>query len=184
MECSSAIRTGERKAGVNMLPTRIASMTLSMTGLRISAARSSTVAIGLVMMISLSGCAVGPRYHRLSAPVPPQFNEAVPTQASATTPIAYNDWWRVFDDPVLGQLENEADSANQDIRVAVARVDQAEAAARYSRSFLSPTISLGTSASRSREAQNRAEQRQHQRPGVNLQRFPDTYIFELRNRRV
>ena len=167
-----------------MLPTRIVSMTLSMTGLRISAARSSTVAIGLVMMISLSGCAVGPRYHRLSAPVPPQFNEAVPTQASATTPIAYNDWWRVFDDPVLGQLENEADSANQDIRVAVARVDQAEAAARYSRSFLSPTISLGTSASRSREAQNRAEQRQHQRPGVNLQRFPDTYIFELRNRRV
>ena len=53
------------------------------------------------------------------------------------------------------RLENDADSANQDIRVAVARVDQAEAAARYSRSFLSPTLSLGTSVSRTREAQNR-----------------------------
>jgi len=37
----------------------------------------------------------------------------------------------------------------------VARLDQAEAAARYSRSFLSPTISLGASALRTREAQNR-----------------------------
>jgi len=61
----------------------------------------------------------------------------------------------VFDDPVLDRLEQEAVAANQDIRVAVSRVDQAEAAARYSRSFLSPTISLGASAARTREAQNR-----------------------------
>jgi multidrug efflux system outer membrane protein len=89
--------------------------------------------------------------------VPSQFKEsAAPTaQSSAITPIAYNEWWRVFDDPVLDCLEKEADAANQDIRIAVARVDQAEAAARYSRSFLSPTVSLGTSASRTREAQNR-----------------------------
>jgi multidrug efflux system outer membrane protein len=70
-------------------------------------------------------------------------------------PIAYNDWWRVFNDPVLDRLEKEADAANQDIRVAVSRVDQAEAAARYSHSFLSPTLSLGTGVSRTREAQNR-----------------------------
>jgi multidrug efflux system outer membrane protein len=140
-----------------MLPTRFMSMTLSMARLRISTARSSAVAIGLVMVMSLSGCAVGPKYQRPSAPVPSQFKEsaAPATQVSAITPIAYNDWWRVFDDPVLDRLENEADSANQDIRVAMARVDQAEAAARYSRSFLSPTVSLGTSLSRTREAQNR-----------------------------
>jgi multidrug efflux system outer membrane protein len=74
---------------------------------------------------------------------------------SAIPPIAYSDWWRVFEDPVLDRLEQEAGAANQDIRVAVARVDQAEAAARYSRSFLSPTVTLGTSASRTREAQDR-----------------------------
>jgi len=39
--------------------------------------------------------------------------------------------------------------------VAIARVDQAEAGAKYARSFLFPTISLGASASRTREAQNR-----------------------------
>src|SRR5207244_7115451 len=92
-----------------------------------------------------------------SVPVPPQFKEsaAPATQPGAITPIAYSDWWRVVDDPVLDRLERDADAANQDIRVAVARVDQAEAAARDSRSFLSPTVSLGTSASRTREAQNR-----------------------------
>jgi multidrug efflux system outer membrane protein len=140
-----------------MLPTRSVPMTLSMTRLRISVARSSTVAIGLVTMMSISGCSVGPKYQRPSAPVPSQFKEsAVPTtQVSAITPIAYNDWWRVFNDPVLDRLEKDADAANQDIRVAVARVDQSEAAARYSRSFLFPTLSLGTSMSRTKEAQNR-----------------------------
>ncbi len=99
--------------------TRFVPMTLSLTRVRISAARSSAA------------------------------------QGAATPPIAYNNWWLVFNDPTLNQLESDADSANQDIRVAVARVDQAEAAARYSRSFLSPTLSIGTSVSRTREAQNR-----------------------------
>jgi outer membrane protein, multidrug efflux system len=142
---------------MNMLLTTFITTTLSVTRRRISAARSSTLAIGLVMAVSLSGCAVGPKYQRPLAPVPTQFKESsAPAKQTAETPaIAYNNWWLVFDDPNLNQLENDADSANQDIRVAVARVDQAEAAARYSRSFLSPTLSLGTSVSRTREAQNR-----------------------------
>jgi len=139
-----------------MFPITFAPIVLSVTRARTIPVRLSAVATGLVVVLSLSGCAVGPRYHRPLAPVPPQFKEAVATgQASTTPPIAYNDWWRVFHEPVLAQLEREADAANQDIRVAVARVDQAEAAARYAHSYLSPTISLGTSVSRTREAQNR-----------------------------
>jgi multidrug efflux system outer membrane protein len=128
-----------------------------MTRLRTATIRSSAAAIGLVTVMSLAGCAIGPRYQRPQAPVPPQFKESAAPAApgSATAPIAYSDWWRVFDDPVLDRLEQEAVAANQDIQVAVSRVDQAEAAARYSRSFLSPTISLGASAARTREAQDR-----------------------------
>src|SRR6202022_4838592 len=111
-------------------------------------------ALGLVVF--LSGCPVGPKYQRPPAPVPTQFKESNAAAQSAGTPaIAYNNWWLVFNDPTLNQLENDADTANLDIRIAVARVDQAEAAARYSRSFLFPTLSLGTSVSRNREAQNR-----------------------------
>jgi multidrug efflux system outer membrane protein len=124
---------------------------------RISVARSSAVAIGMVMTMSLSGCTLGPKYRRPTAPVPAQFKEsnAPAIHGEGPSAIAYDNWWLVFNDSTLDQLETEADSANQDIRVAVARVDQAEAAARYARSFLSPTLSLGTSVSRTREAQNR-----------------------------
>jgi multidrug efflux system outer membrane protein len=119
--------------------------------------RSGAVAVALLPVMLLSACAVGPKYQRPSAPVPSQFKEAAgpTTQESATPPIAYADWWRVFNDPVLDRLEQDADAANQDIRVAVARVDQAEAAARYAHSFLSPTIGFAPSASRTREAQDR-----------------------------
>src|SRR5712664_1379559 len=162
-----------------MLPTRFVSMTLSMTRLRMSAARSSTAAIGLVTLISISGCAVGPKYQHPSAPVPSQFKEsAVPTtQEGGITPIAYNDWWRVFDDPVLDRLEKDADAANQDIRVAVARVDQAEAAARFSRSFLFPTVGLGASASRTREAMNRPNNGNTFGKAASFNDFPSALFF-------
>ena len=140
-----------------MFHTGSMTMTLALTRFRFPDVRSSVVAITLVMVMSLSGCAVGPKYQRPSAPVPMQFKESTTPaiKENATTPIAYNDWWRVFNDPELDRLEKDADAANQDIRVAMARVDQTEAAARYARSFLTPTISLGTAAFRTREAQNR-----------------------------
>src|SRR5712671_3900805 len=104
--------------------------------------------------LSITGCMVGPRYQQPVPPVPGQFKEGG-TPDSGTPDIAYSDWWRVFNDPELALLETEADAANQDIRLAVARVDQAEAGAKYARSFLFPTISVGASVSRTREAQNR-----------------------------
>jgi multidrug efflux system outer membrane protein len=119
--------------------------------------RTTAVATGLLLAMLFSGCAVGPNFQHPSAPVPSHFKEsaAPPTDPSATTPIAYSDWWRVFDDQALDRLEQDARAANQDIRVAIARVDQAEAAARYAHSFLSPTISFAPSVSRTREAQDR-----------------------------
>ena len=113
--------------------------------------RRATLALTL---LTLAGCAVGPKYHQPVAPVPAKFKEGG-TPESGTPDIAYSDWWRVFNDPELARLETEADAANQDIKLAVARVDQAEAGAKYARSFLFPTISLGAGASRTREAQNR-----------------------------
>jgi multidrug efflux system outer membrane protein len=141
-----------------MLDTKVASRSVSRTaGPRTFGALQGAVAAGLAVTMSLAGCAVGPRYRRPAAPVPAQFKEAAaPTsQASAMPAIAYTDWWRVFDDAVLDGLEKDADASNQDVAVAVARVDQAAAAARYAGSFLSPTLSLGAGAARTREAQNR-----------------------------
>jgi multidrug efflux system outer membrane protein len=111
------------------------------------------IATGLTLL-SLAACTVGPKYHQPVAPVPTNFKEGGAPD-SGTPQIAYSDWWRVFNDAELARMETAADAANQDIRLAVARVEQAEAGSKYARSFLFPTISLGASASRSREAQNR-----------------------------
>jgi multidrug efflux system outer membrane protein len=107
-----------------------------------------------VTLFSLAGCVVGPKYHQPVPPVPANYKEGG-TPDSGTPDIAFSDWWRVFNDPELDRLEQAADAANQDIKLAVARVDEADAGAKYARSFLFPTISLGASASRTREAQNR-----------------------------
>lgn len=111
-------------------------------------------AVLTVSLLSLTGCMVGPKYHQPTPSVPANFKEGGAPQ-SGTPEIAYSDWWRVFNDPELARLEAEAEAANQDIKLAMARVEQAEAGARYARSFLFPTISLGAGASRTREAQNR-----------------------------
>src|SRR5438270_1285381 len=108
----------------------------------------------VLSFLALTGCMVGPKYHKPVPPVPASFKEGG-TPDSGTPDIAYSDWWRVFNDPVLARLETEADAANQDIKLALARVEQAEAGARVARSFLFPTVSLGAGVSRTREAQNR-----------------------------
>jgi multidrug efflux system outer membrane protein len=116
--------------------------------------RSTITAALALSLVVLSGCMVGPKYRKPVAPVPPQFQEGG-TPDSGTPEIAYSDWWRVYNDEELSRLEAEADAANQDIKLAMARVEQAKAGAKYVRSFLFPTISIGASESRNREAQNR-----------------------------
>jgi multidrug efflux system outer membrane protein len=116
----------------------------------------SAVSIG-TLALALSGCMVGPNYHKPSVPVPPAFTEQ--SQSAAATagppPIAYHDWWKVFHDPVLDGIETQADGANQDIKIAIAHVDQASAAVTSARSYLLPSIAAQPSISRNREAQNR-----------------------------
>ncbi len=115
-----------------------------------SAARP--LAIGL-LCASLSGCMVGPNYHTPAVPAPPAYKEPAP-QAASTAP-AGTDWWNVFNDSTLSDLETQAIAANPDVQIAVARVDQADAVRRSVHSSQLPTVTAGASVSRNREAQQR-----------------------------
>jgi multidrug efflux system outer membrane protein len=110
-----------------------------------------------LLCVLLTGCMVGPNYKKPVAPVPPAFTGAPASGANGSdqNPIAYADWWKVFNDPVLNDLEAQADAANRDIKIAVAHLDQAAAVTKATRSQLFPTVSAGVAASRTREAQNR-----------------------------
>jgi len=105
----------------------------------------------------LTGCVVGPNYKKPVVPVPPAFtgSSAAGQNSGGQSPIAYADWWKVFHDPVLNDLESQADAANRDIKIAVAHVDEAAAVTKATRSQLFPTVGTGVSALRAREARNR-----------------------------
>jgi len=104
----------------------------------------------------LAGCTVGPNYHHPPVATAPAFEEPH-AQAAAQTPsdIAWSNWWTVFHDPVLDNLEDQAAEANRDIRIAVAHVDESNAMARSVHSMQLPTIGANPSFSRTREAQQR-----------------------------
>jgi multidrug efflux system outer membrane protein len=99
----------------------------------------------LLASLLLAGCAVGPDYARPAAEVPAAHRTAASdtTVASGTNSLAQLGWWEVFEDPQLTAYLGEALTNNWDVQIAAARVLQAEAAARITRSQFFPSISAG-----------------------------------------
>ena len=116
----------------------------------------SGATLGTLLLI-LSGCMVGPNYQKPLAPLAPAFTEPPPPAPAAATAdaIAYQNWWSVFHDPKLDDLEKQADAANRDIKVAIEHVDEASASTKMASSYLLPTIGAAPNVSRNREAEYR-----------------------------
>ena len=97
--------------------------------------------------LALSACAAGPDYVRPSPLTPtssgPFLSAANPAFAPAPVPA---DWWRLYNDPVLDGLVQQALAANTDVRVAVARIERARAALRGARADRLPQTSIGAGA--------------------------------------
>jgi outer membrane protein, multidrug efflux system len=78
-------------------------------------------------------------------------------QWQASTPAdaaSRGEWWKMFQDPMLDALEGRVTSANQNIKVAFARLQQARAETRVQRSFLFPTLTAGPTVTRGRTSVN------------------------------
>lgn len=97
------------------------------------------------VLVAAAGCAVGPDYKRPAVDAPGSYRRAVSdTNAPAeTTSFADLGWWAVFKDPKLKEYIGEALTNSWDVKIAAARVLQAEAAARVTRSQYFPTVSAG-----------------------------------------
>ncbi|HYL12325.1 MAG TPA: efflux transporter outer membrane subunit [Terriglobales bacterium] len=108
-------------------------------------------------LILLSGCAVGPRYARPAAPVPPAFKE-VPAgwkQAQPSDQVVRGKWWEIFQDPQLNALEEQINVSNQTLKAAQAQFAQARALVRFNRADYYPTATAGLSATQIRQSENR-----------------------------
>jgi outer membrane protein TolC len=124
-------------------------------------------AISTVALL-LSGCMVGPNYHKPAAPVPPAFQEPTVPPPAGQNAIGYSDWWKVFNDPTLDGLEVQADAANKDIKIAIAHVDEATATTKAVHSFLLPTIRCCAQRLSHPRGAEPAKQRQYQWARSNL----------------
>lgn len=109
---------------------------------------------GLAALIQ-SGCAVGPNYKRPAIDTPAAYRTAASdTNAPAgTNSFATLGWWDAYDDPQLKAYIAEALTNSWDIKIAAARVMQAEAAAGVTRSLFFPTVNAGGDLVSSRTSQ-------------------------------
>jgi outer membrane protein, multidrug efflux system len=114
---------------------------LSFRQLRTKAAR----ALGWPLLAILVGCAVGPDYKRPEVESPSAYRTAGGDVMAfaGTNSFANQGWWEVFPDPQLRSYLAEALTNNWDVKIAAARVLQAEAVARITRSEFFPTVAGG-----------------------------------------
>jgi NodT family efflux transporter outer membrane factor (OMF) lipoprotein len=92
--------------------------------------------------LALAACAVGPNYHRPAAPVPAAYKELAPGWKQATPQDAKDrgDWWQIFKDPQLDQLERQVDISNQNVKQYEAQYREAAALLRQAEAQLFPTL--------------------------------------------
>jgi outer membrane protein, multidrug efflux system len=90
----------------------------------------------------LSGCMVGPNYHRPAVQTPAVYRALSPNPQLQAQVASYADlpWWQVFKDPKLQELIRVALKQNYDLQVATERIVAARAQLAITRSNLFPQV--------------------------------------------
>jgi outer membrane protein, multidrug efflux system len=104
----------------------------------------NTTLLGILAVLVLeAGCMMGPKYKRPAVDVPQQYRAPAPQEASQASSLGNEQWWQVYQDPVLTQLIHTAIAQNYDVRIAAARVLQAQAQVGITRANQLPSASIG-----------------------------------------
>ncbi len=118
----------------------------------------------LLLAVGLVSCkAIGPDYQRAEPTLPATFSEENTTQADATVMRA---WWTHFNDAKLDELVESALQHNPNVQLAMARINEAEAAMRETGAYMLPEVHFTADAKRNRVTEKGA--------------FP-TFISPIRN---
>jgi NodT family efflux transporter outer membrane factor (OMF) lipoprotein len=105
--------------------------------------RPSNIAIGTVCALALTACAIGPNYHRSSAPPSPTFKSGQGWTPATPAQVSNAQWWSIYDDPTLSGLEEQVEVSNQNVKVAVANYYAAREATAVDESGFLPQVTLG-----------------------------------------
>src|ERR1700694_688833 len=90
----------------------------------------------ILLCLAITGCTVGPRYKRPAIDVPAAHRGIELENAGKTGPASMADqkWWELFQDQQLQQLVRTAIEQNYNVRIAAARILQAQAQLGITRS--------------------------------------------------
>src|ERR1700676_1816756 len=104
--------------------------------------------------ILLSGCTVGPNYHRPAVQTPQTYRAPTPLPAPEAASLADLKWFEVFKDQELQKLVRTALEQNYDLRDAVARVEAARANLGITRSNQFPNLGASGNVQTNRISRN------------------------------
>src|SRR5882672_3957112 len=100
--------------------------------------------VSLASVLSIAGCAVGPKYNRPAVEIPSAYKEVGDWRpAQPNEQNLGGAWWQIFQDRQLNALEDQINVSNQNLKVAEAQYTQARALLRYDRAGYYPSINGG-----------------------------------------
>ena len=115
------------------------------------ASRAKTPFAALATAAALAGCApVGPDFERPAAVVSPRYKEIAGWKVATPRPDEpKGEWWSLFHDPELAELERAVAISNQTVKADEANYREALALINEARAGLYPTVAGNAAAIRS-----------------------------------
>ena len=107
-----------------------------------------------LLAATATACTVGPTFKRPAVDLPPTFRGAPSDDAANATAFGDQAWWEVFEDDRLRELIDSALRQNLDLRIAAARIVEAEAQLGVTRADQFPAVDAHAQALRNRAARS------------------------------
>lgn len=112
----------------------------------------------MATVMMLGGCSLAPTYHTPKLPpMPSSFKESGTAWkvAQPSDHLSRGNWWSVYNDSALDQLESKLDADNPSLAAALARYDTARAYESQLQSGMFPHLGLMANPMRERQSNNR-----------------------------
>jgi multidrug efflux system outer membrane protein len=104
------------------------------------------------ILINLISCTlIGPDYKRPEINLPNTYHQESNKENVVTD---LNNWWKLYEDPLLNELIDKALIKNTDINAAIARLEEADAYLKQVGAALIPSVDLTSQANRTKATEN------------------------------
>jgi NodT family efflux transporter outer membrane factor (OMF) lipoprotein len=114
-------------------------------------------ALALLIALTLQGCSLAPTYRQPEVALPAQFKESQigPWHSAQVTDRVPEQWWQLYNEPHLNELQQQLLKANPDLAAALAHYDAALAYASQLHGGLFPQLGVSLQPLRQRQSDNR-----------------------------